>query len=39
VAFGGITIERLVGGRITERRNQFDALGLLQQVGAIPSPG
>jgi steroid delta-isomerase-like uncharacterized protein len=39
VTFSGITIDRLVGGRIAERWNQMDALGLLQQVGAIPAPG
>jgi steroid delta-isomerase-like uncharacterized protein len=37
VAMSGITIERVVEGRITESWTQYDAVGLLQQVGAMPS--
>lgn len=31
-------IDRLVEGKIAERWGQFDALGLMQQLGAIPRP-
>lgn len=33
----GITIDRIANGRITESRTNWDALGLLQQIGAIPA--
>jgi steroid delta-isomerase-like uncharacterized protein len=33
----GITIFRIVDGRIVEEWSESDMLGLLQQVGAIPS--
>jgi steroid delta-isomerase-like uncharacterized protein len=32
----GITIDRIEGGRIVESWNEFNQLGLLQQLGAIP---
>jgi steroid delta-isomerase-like uncharacterized protein len=35
----GITIFRLQDGRIVEEWSQSDMLGLLQQLGVIPSPG
>jgi steroid delta-isomerase-like uncharacterized protein len=34
----GITIARFADGKIVEEWNQFDQLGMLQQVGAIPAP-
>ncbi len=34
----GINIHRLVGSRIAEQWAQFDALGLLRQLGALPAP-
>jgi hypothetical protein len=34
----GINIHRLAGGRIVEQWSQYDLLGLLQQLGAIPAP-
>ena len=34
-----IGISRIVDGKFVEYWENFDALGLLQQVGAIPSPG
>jgi steroid delta-isomerase-like uncharacterized protein len=34
----GITVFRIVDGRIVEEWGQSDMLGLLQQLGAIPSP-
>ena len=32
----GITIDRIEGGKIVESWNEFNQLGLLQQLGAIP---
>jgi steroid delta-isomerase-like uncharacterized protein len=34
----GITIERFSGGKIVEDWTNFDALGLMQQLGLIPEP-
>ncbi len=34
----GITINRIVGGKIVEARTNWDTFGLLQQLGAIPEP-
>jgi hypothetical protein len=39
VTFTGIIIDRLTGGKIEEQWINFDTLGLLQQIGAIPAPG
>lgn len=33
----GVQFNRVAGGRIVETRGIFDALGMLQQVGAIPA--
>jgi steroid delta-isomerase-like uncharacterized protein len=33
----GMTIDRIVDGRIAESWNNWDTLGLLQQLGAIPA--
>jgi steroid delta-isomerase-like uncharacterized protein len=38
VELTGITIERIEGGRIAETWNNFDQLGMLRQIGAIPAP-
>jgi steroid delta-isomerase-like uncharacterized protein len=35
----GIFIDRVVDGKIVETWGEFDALGMMQQVGAIPAPG
>jgi predicted ester cyclase len=35
----GIAIRRFEGGKVVEHWAQIDALGLLQQLGAIPPPG
>jgi steroid delta-isomerase-like uncharacterized protein len=35
----GIDILRLAEGRIVERWAEYDNLGLLQQLGAVPAPG
>ena len=38
VVMTGMTIYRLEGGKIKEARSNFDMLGLLQQLGAVPAP-
>ena len=38
VSFGGITINRVVDGRIVEMWSGVDQMGMLQQIGAIPAP-
>ena len=37
VNVGGISIDRIVDGRLVEGWYEFDTLGMLQQVGAIPA--
>jgi steroid delta-isomerase-like uncharacterized protein len=39
VTVTGIVISRFVGGKWTEDYNNWDTLGLLQQLGVIPAPG
>jgi steroid delta-isomerase-like uncharacterized protein len=39
VTMSGIEIVRLAGGKAVERWGEFDILGLLQQLGAVPAPG
>jgi steroid delta-isomerase-like uncharacterized protein len=39
VTMRGITLYRLAGGKVTELYWNYDVLGLLQQLGAIPAPG
>lgn len=39
VTITGIAINRLSGGKIEEQWNNFDQLGVLQQLGAVPAPG
>jgi predicted ester cyclase len=34
----GTSIERIVEGKIEETWDNYDALGMMQQIGAIPSP-
>ena len=34
-----ITIERIEGGKIAEQWGEADMLGLMQQLGVMPSPG
>jgi predicted ester cyclase len=34
----GITIDRWAGGKIAESWTNWDTLGLLQQLGAVPAP-
>ena len=38
VTVAGISVERIVAGKIEETWDNYDALGMLQQIGAIPSP-
>ena len=38
VRVDGITINRIEDGKIVEAWELFDAMGLMQQLGAIPSP-
>ncbi len=35
----GITIDRFSEGKFAESWTNYDALGMLQQIGAIPEPG
>jgi steroid delta-isomerase-like uncharacterized protein len=39
VETAGMTIDRFSGGKIAETWTIYDALGMMQQIGAIPSPG
>ena len=39
VTVTGITIDRIAGGKVAETWTNFDALGMLQQLGVIPSMG
>jgi steroid delta-isomerase-like uncharacterized protein len=36
VTITGITVDRISGGKIEEEWNNFDQLGTLQQLGAVP---
>ena len=35
----GISIDRFAGGQIVERWSQLDTLGLMRQLGVIPTQG
>jgi steroid delta-isomerase-like uncharacterized protein len=35
----GIVINRISGGKIAESWANYDALGMMQQIGAVPAPG
>ena len=35
----GITIDRFSGGKFAESWSSYDALGMMQQIGAVPEPG
>ena len=39
VAFGGILIDHYQDGKVVEHWVQMDMMGLMQQLGAIPTPG
>jgi predicted ester cyclase len=38
VTVSGITVSRLVGGKVAEEWELMDALGMLVQLGAVPQP-
>jgi steroid delta-isomerase-like uncharacterized protein len=38
VEFTGIAVARLADGRIEEMWENYDALGMMQQLGVVPSP-
>jgi predicted ester cyclase len=37
VTVTGIQVERIAGGKLVEGYGTFDALGMLQQLGAVPA--
>ena len=39
VTFAGFNVNRIEGGTIVEQHAQFDALGLMQQLGVLPAMG
>jgi predicted ester cyclase len=39
IAVTGISIERIANGKMAETWVNFDALGMMQQLGVIPAPG
>jgi steroid delta-isomerase-like uncharacterized protein len=39
VSFGVIDIVRIAGGKCVEHWGQMDSMSLMQQLGAIPTPG
>jgi predicted ester cyclase len=39
ITVNGINIERFQDGKIVEHWSQFDMVGVLRQIGAIPTPG
>jgi len=38
VTFSLIVIDRFAGGKIVEDHGQYDALGLMRQLGLVPTP-
>jgi len=39
VTLSGISIMRIVGGKVVEEWGEMDNLGMMQQLGAVPPPG
>ncbi len=39
VMISGITVQRFEGGKIAEEWEQFDSMGMMQQIGAMPKMG
>lgn len=39
VSVPGVVIDRIVGGKMNESRILMDTLGMMQQLGVIPTPG
>ena len=38
-SFSGINIARIAGGKVVERWEEFDMLGVMVQLGFVPPPG
>jgi steroid delta-isomerase-like uncharacterized protein len=38
VTVAGVTINRIADGKIAESWDNYDAMGMMQQIGAIPAP-
>ena len=39
LTFSGINIARIAGGKIMESWEEFDKLGVMEQLGVVPAPG
>jgi predicted ester cyclase len=39
VTVGGINISRIADGKIMERWEEFDMMGMMVQLGVVPAPG
>ncbi len=39
VTVAGISIDRVVNGKLVEDWSSYDALGMMQQLGVVPAPG
>jgi steroid delta-isomerase-like uncharacterized protein len=39
VSVGGMTIHHIAGGKIMDSHTNWDALGMMQQLGAVPATG
>ncbi len=39
VTVTGISIDRVVNGKLVEDWSNYDALGMMQQLGVVPAPG
>jgi predicted ester cyclase len=39
ITINGIDMSRVVDGKIAEHWAQFDIVGVMQQIGALPSQG
>ncbi len=39
VTVAGISIDRVVNGKLVEDWTSYDALGMMQQLGVVPAPG
>ena len=37
ITIGGIAILQIVDGKVAEVREQFDQMGMMEQIGAIPA--
>ena len=37
--YSGVTIDRIVDGRIVESWADRDMMGMMQQLGVVPTPG